>query len=324
MLKGVNLGGWLVIERWITPSLFKGIKARNEYQLSHTPEGRKRLARHHREFIAEKDISWLARSGVELLRVPVGHWIFGDIPPYIGAIDRLDWLVGVTKKYDIKLLICLHGAPGAQNAAEHSGSGNQRHDISWLHNRQAKEQTIETLSRIAERYRDDSHIWGIELLNEPVIDRFGLRLAWFHRRAYRRVVRHARQGTRIVFSDAFHPWLTTNTFWLMKRREFPVVLDSHLYYCFGAIAKQRTFKRQLRSVARHGHLLRIFSKMQPVMVGEWSAMLPYKVDARHTQEFITKQLKAYSPALASCYWTYKAEDPGRWNYRWMVENDYSL
>lgn len=324
MLKGVNLGGWLVLERWITPSVFRGTSAHNEYQLGQTPDGAERLQRHHREFIKEHDIAWLAKNGVELLRVPVGYWIFGDASPYIGAIDRLDWLVQVTKKYNIQLLICLHGAPGAQNSGEHSGSGNQRHDTTWLDNKTAQKQTIEVLCKIASRYRNDTNIWGIELLNEPTIDPLGLRLARFHRRAYRQVIRHARPGTRIVFSDAFRPWLTTNTFWLMQHRDFPVVLDRHLYYCFGAGAKRRAFNMQLKTVTRHTRTLSILAKMQPVMIGEWSAMLPYKVDAGHTQEFISHQKRSYGRALATCYWTYKAEDPGRWNYRWMVENHFSV
>ena len=29
-LRGVNLGGWLVLEKWITPSLFEGLKATDE------------------------------------------------------------------------------------------------------------------------------------------------------------------------------------------------------------------------------------------------------------------------------------------------------
>jgi glucan 1,3-beta-glucosidase len=324
ILRGVNLGGWLVVERWITPSLFAGTSARNEYQLSQVFEGGVRLRRHHEEFIKEEDIAWLANNGIELLRVPIGHWIFGDVSPYIGALERLDWLVQTAKKYDIQLLLCLHGASGAQNAAEHSGSGNQSHDLVWLKNKPAQTQTIEVLCQIAARYQKETHIWGIELLNEPVIDRWGLRLARFHRRAYSQVVQHARPGTHVVFSDAFHPWLTTNTFWLMGRREFPVILDRHLYYCFGQGAKRRTFAGQLKAVTRHTRTLGLLTRMQPVMIGEWSAMLPYKVSSEHTQDFISYQQKAYERAVATCYWTYKTEAPGRWNYRWMRENRYSV
>ena len=29
-LRGVNLGGWLVLEKWMTPSLFEGLSATDE------------------------------------------------------------------------------------------------------------------------------------------------------------------------------------------------------------------------------------------------------------------------------------------------------
>lgn len=29
-LRGVNLGGWLVLEKWMTPSLFEGLQAVDE------------------------------------------------------------------------------------------------------------------------------------------------------------------------------------------------------------------------------------------------------------------------------------------------------
>ena len=29
-LRGVNLGGWLVLEKWMTPSLFEGLAATDE------------------------------------------------------------------------------------------------------------------------------------------------------------------------------------------------------------------------------------------------------------------------------------------------------
>ncbi|MCY0903238.1 MAG: glucan 1,3-beta-glucosidase, partial [Firmicutes bacterium] len=29
-IRGVNLGGWLVLERWMTPSLFAGLDAKDE------------------------------------------------------------------------------------------------------------------------------------------------------------------------------------------------------------------------------------------------------------------------------------------------------
>ena len=35
MLRGVNLGGWLVLEKWMTPSLFDGTAAADETYFCH-------------------------------------------------------------------------------------------------------------------------------------------------------------------------------------------------------------------------------------------------------------------------------------------------
>ena len=34
--RGVNLGGWLALEKWITPSLYAGVQAEDEYTLCQT------------------------------------------------------------------------------------------------------------------------------------------------------------------------------------------------------------------------------------------------------------------------------------------------
>lgn len=319
-LKGVNLGGWLVIERWITPSLFTETPtASNEYQLAHSMAGAQAIRRHHETFIQEDDLAWLAAQGVQLLRVPVGYWIFGDEAPYVGAIERLDWLIAGARRHKLEVLLCLHAAPGAQNSEAHSGSGNQRRGGAWLRDKTAQQRTIEVLQRLAQRYNGDD-LWGIELINEPAIDRFGLRLARFHRRAYQALTKVVQPGTRIVFSDGFRPWLTSGTFGWLKQRHFPVLMDSHLYYCFGLEATQRSFAQQLQAVRKNSRLLRALKFWQPVIVGEWSAVLHKKPEPTQTRQFAKAQHAAYQGAVAACYWTYKTEAPDRWNYRHMREN----
>ena len=66
-MPGVNLGGWLVLERWMTPSIFAGTDATNEYELSKTADGRARIQQHRQTFIQEADIKWLAQAGIRLL-----------------------------------------------------------------------------------------------------------------------------------------------------------------------------------------------------------------------------------------------------------------
>ena len=323
-LKGMNLGGWLVLEKWMTPSIFAGTTARNEFELSRTKQGRESIKKHHKTFIVEKDLKWLKEQGVEILRVPIGYWVFGDDKRYVGAIERLDWLVTTSLSYGFKVLIDLHAAPGAQNNAAHSGSGNtnkNQHSTKWFNDPSAQQQTIEILERIAKRYYDYPSVWGIQLLNEPSIDRFGLRLARFYRRAYKNVCKVARPGTRIVFSDAYAPLLLTNLFWLRKKKDFPVVMDCHIYQVFGVASKKRTFNQVIKRTKMTKYFLHFLHLQQPIIVGEWSAMLPYKVLSAQTREYTYEQRKAFSYAEAEFFWSYKTEGAGRWNYRDITEKN---
>lgn len=323
-MKGVNLGGWFVLEKWMTPSLFAGTTARNEFELSKTEQGRERIRRHHRTFVTKKDLIWLRKQGIEILRVPVGHWTLGGDDRYVDAQKRLDWLMRTSLSLGLQVLLDLHAAPGAQNRAEHSGSGNTMSDVystKWLNDSPAQDKTIASLVTLAQRYRHFPHVWGIELLNEPAVDTTGLKLAWFYRRAYREVTKVTRPGTRIVFSDGYAPLRLTNCLWLMKRRDFPVVLDMHVYQVFGRRNKAKTFEQHLRRLAWTRRFLRFLRLQQPVIVGEWSAMLPNATSPEQTKRYIDAQRRAFDGSQAEFFWSYRTESEGRWNYRDQAEKE---
>ncbi len=324
-MKGVNLGGWLVVEKWISPSLFEGTTATNEFELARSKQGRERLKNHHQTFIAESDLKWFKDQGVEILRIPFGYWILGDDARYEPAIDRLDWLVRTSLAYDLKLLLDLHAAPGAQNRAAHSGSGNlvlNEHSTKWLNDKTAQDRTIEVLETVALRYKDYPHIWGLEVLNEPTVDRLGLKLARFYRRAYRRLTNVARPGTHFIFSDGFAPLKLTGCLWFVKKRQFPVAMDCHIYQVFGHKNKRRSFPQHVAKVKWTKWFLRFLRLQQPLIVGEWSAMLPLRVSSEQTKQYIHVQHRAFDGTLAHFYWTYKTEASGRWNFRDMADKNH--
>lgn len=317
-MNGINLGGWLVLERWMTPSLFDGMDARNEFELSRTKEGRRRIRKHHETFITKNDLEWLKEQGIEILRVPVGYWVLGGDDRYVAAVDRLDWLMTTSLSLGLQVLLDLHAAPEAQNRAEHSGSGNtmsDKHSTKWLNNASAQDKTIEVLSELASRYAHFPHVWGIQALNEPSVDLFGLKLVRFYRNAYKRFVKVARPGTRFVFSDGYAPLRTSNCFWLLRKKDYPTVLDCHIYQVFGASNKKKSFSQHVARPKRTRLFLRYLRWQQPIIVGEWSAMLPIRTSAEQTKHYAQAQLKAFAPAEAQFYWNYKTEAEGRWNYR---------
>jgi hypothetical protein len=93
-----------------------------------------------------------------------------------------------------------------------------------------------------------------------------------------------------------------------------------VYQVFGEHNKKLSFNQHVKRTKWIRLLLRALRLMQPVMVGEWSAMLPIRLSAEDTTAYVKAQLKAFDSTMAQFYWTYKGESPGRWNYRHMVES----
>ena len=92
-IKGVNLGNWLVLEKWMNPALFDGTTADDEYYLPTQLDPavyEARIRTHRAEYINERDFATIASWGLNSVRIPVPYFIFGDRAPFIGCIDELD------------------------------------------------------------------------------------------------------------------------------------------------------------------------------------------------------------------------------------------
>lgn len=321
-MRGVNLGGWLVLERWMTPSLFEGTDAPDEYTFSQLPDAAEKIRHHHESFITEEDFRWLALHDITAVRIPLGHWLFGGEDPYVDSVDRLDWAMETAHKYGIKVLLCLHGAPGSQNGRDHSGYKGK---AQWFSHRVYRTQTLAFLERLAERYHDAPALWGIELLNEPKMGLFHLKLRRFHTEAYRRLTAILRPGTHIVFHDAFTPRLLSGS--LGARKGYPVVMDVHWYQFASLRERWEPLANYFRRVSRRVGLIQQLEAQQPIIVGEWSVVLSGKILKRsggltEDEAFYRHaqlQLGVYAQTHGWFYWTYKTESPGIWHFRSQVE-----
>ena len=134
-LRGVNLGGWLVLEKWMSPSLFAGLAATDEttFCAELGRDAGRRLRAHWQRWIGREDFLWLAERGINAVRIPVGHWILG--PPYPfhpvygssphpfveGGIDVLDAAMRWAREAGLGVLLDLHAAPGCQNGFDNGG-----------------------------------------------------------------------------------------------------------------------------------------------------------------------------------------------------------
>ena len=160
-LRGVNLGGWLVLEKWITPSLFEGLKATDETtwcaELGEA-EATRRLHQHWNTFITREDFAWLKQAGVNAVRLPVGHWLFGKGYPYHrsygesrypfveGGLAMVDQVFTWAEEFDLRVVLDLHTAPGCQNGFDNGGILGV---CEWHTKEEYIEHTLHVLERLA-------------------------------------------------------------------------------------------------------------------------------------------------------------------------------
>lgn len=319
-LRGVNLGGWLVLEKWMTPSLFTGLRAVDEHGFCEElgEKASTILALHRSSFITADDFRWIADHGLTSVRLPVGYWIFGDELPYVGGVDYVDRALGWAEMYGLRVIIDLHGAPGSQNGRDHSGRVGS---IGWGEPANIKK-TLQVLDRLAERYHRSPALAGIEVLNEPSWRLGKRRLRQFYSAAYETIRRRCGPDVAVIIPDAFQPrrWKRV----LHGDKYQNVMLDIHLYQVFGRRDKKLPVPEHIkRVVTRRYRLIRSIRKIRPLMIGEWSAALPAEAmhglsrSERHaaTRVYLGAQLMVHNTADAWFYWSYKTERGGNWSYR---------
>ncbi|KAL9000694.1 MAG: hypothetical protein Q9169_000730 [Polycauliona sp. 2 TL-2023] len=139
-IRGVNIGGWLSIEPFITPSLFKSYKPNqgiiDEYTLTKElgpQQAAKTLEKHYARFIREDDFKQIQAAGFDHVRIAFAYWAVTTYPgdPYVPKISWRYLLRAIEycRKYGLRVNLDLHALPGSQNGWNHSG---RQGAISWL------------------------------------------------------------------------------------------------------------------------------------------------------------------------------------------------
>lgn len=139
-IRGVNLGGWLSLEPFITPSLFSGYDAKlgvvDEYTLTRhlgPTAAAARLERHYATFVTERTFAEIAAAGLDHVRIPFPYWAvatYADEP----FVPRIAWrylLRGIewARAHGLRVKLDVHALPGSQNGWNHSG---RLGSIGWL------------------------------------------------------------------------------------------------------------------------------------------------------------------------------------------------
>ena len=115
----MNLGGWFVLEPWITPSIFEewadGGGVVDEYtycQALGPSEAYNRLSSHWNSWITQGDFDQIAAAGLNHVRIPIGYWsvipVSGE--PFVqGAYAVLGRALDWAQSAGLNVMIDLHG-----------------------------------------------------------------------------------------------------------------------------------------------------------------------------------------------------------------------
>jgi glucan 1,3-beta-glucosidase len=326
-IRGVNIGNWLVLERWMKPELFEGLKAPDETAFCDElgDNAFERLKAHRDTYITYEDFKWIAEAGLNTVRIPVPHWIFGDVKSYYGCIQYLDKAMEWAEKTGLKVLIDLHTAPGCQNGFDNGGIAGV---CEWHTKKEYVDKTVQVVDQLAERYKNQTAVWGFQLLNEPRWDVPMEVLRDYYKRGYEAVRKHMDEKVAVVFHDGFR---------LMEWKDFMrepqyknVILDTHFYQCFTEEDRNLDAASHIQYAAvKRAEEIKEMSAYFPVIIGEWSLGIdPTKTltDLNELQlnavnrAYAAAQLLSYETAEGWFFWSYKLEndDMPTWDYRKSV------
>ncbi|TKX18333.1 cellulase-like protein 10 [Elsinoe australis] len=242
-IRGINVGGWLVMEPLITPSFFSKFKTSDgvvdEYSLAAKMAPgtvKNTFETHYSSFLTEQDFKEIQDAGFDHVRIPYGYWAVITYPgdPYVPVISwryllrSIEW----ARKYGLRIKLDMHGAPGSQNGWNHSG---KQGDIGWLNGTDGTlngQRTADIHDRLSKffaqpRYKNIITIWG--LVNEPKMTFLDVPtvLAWT--KSTVSTIRANGITATIAFGDGFMGLDN----WAGKLQDVPnLVLDVHQYVIF--------------------------------------------------------------------------------------------
>lgn len=358
--RGVNLGGWLVLEPWITPSIFQKYDGSivDEYTLCQkAPDAQSVLQAHWSSWVTLGDFQKIASSGkgINLVRIPVGYWAFrkyGNEPYIMGAKQYLGQALDWASQTGLQVWIDLHGAPLSQNGFDNSG---QRTTSPQFTSGDTVGFHVGVLSEVAQEFGSHPAVVGIELVNEPLMGNLpGGRGAIedFNYQGHGAV--KAATSKQVVYSDGFDAPSTWNGVLTDS------ILDHHEYQVFSnsdvAMSYQEHVDQAYSRAATWG------SSDKRLICGEWTAAMTdcaaalngYGIGARYdgtyskpgetsyyvgscatknfidlwdgpmrdaTRNYIQAQINAFeSNANGWIFWNFKTEASAEWDFFRLVDN----
>ena len=134
-MTGANIGGWMVLEPWITPSLFYRFLGKkhsdgigmDSYTFCDAlgKKANEVMRSHWDNWLKEEHFEAMAKKGIELVRLPIGDWTLKPYGAYEGCMDGaaewIDKMLNWCSARNITVLLDVHTAMGSQNGYDNGG-----------------------------------------------------------------------------------------------------------------------------------------------------------------------------------------------------------
>lgn len=338
-VRGVNLGGWFVLEGWMTPNLFSGIDAHDETEFMQKEGALEKITEHWDTFITEDDFMWLAEKEVEYIRLPIPWWYQGDTA-YVGTEHEVTYgdsrvyihqAMQWAEDYGINVLLDLHTAPWSQNGFDNGGMDGV---FKWHTDPANIDLTVEKIGDITTDFSGYDSLWGIEVLNEPAWAVPYDVLTDYYERSYI-AIRNINQDVWVGFHDGFrgYDFGTWATFFIDNDFD-NVFFDTHLYHVFGDMWGSFDINDHLRwiEIEQSKAIHRYDTVGVPTIVGEWSLGLQGHEYQGLSNESIrdlkmafgNAQLNMFEESMGWFFWNYKidADSHTEWDFRRLVDQGY--
>ena len=267
LLRGVGIGNWLLPEGYMWRFGKAGDRPRRIEKLLTELTGEEYSKRFWAEFrknyITEADIKRIAELGFNSVRPSLNARLFlteGENPVFVDeGFELLDNLIKWCGKYDIYVIIDMHGAPGGQTGANIDDSPNDEPEL--FKDEKNQKRLIELWVKIAQRYKDSPAVAAYDLLNEPLPRKTGAEEKYKDQLEplYKRITAAIRQV------DKKHMITLEGTDWGNDWSVFSKPFDDNVFYQFHYYCWDKT--DNLRSISEY--LVKRDNFNVPVWVGEF-------------------------------------------------------
>lgn len=340
--RGVNLGGWLVAESWMSgeSSLWEGVPkavaSKGEFatmQYLGQEKGDVAFQQHWASWITEKDFEKIANASLNTVRVPVGFWIrYDDLAlqhreVYYpkGALAYLDLAIQWGEKYNLSVLLSLHAHQGSQNGFEHSAPLLFGQSL-WSDLDTFQQNSVDFAKYLAARYASSPAFLGMNLMNEPHLTTSPLAVQSYFKRAYTEVRSGVNRSNCVLIVAPMLSEQDGN-----QLADFMVDLpgtnppmyynvwhERHKYYLTGFEASTET---QLIDAVKSYRATAIDTwKGNPLFFGEWSMAAAIQFSSTESfRAFGSAQLKSLSSVRSGwTFWSWRHSDETTMRTGWSL------